>query len=367
MSNYATLNGVRISSVDVSFPYYGLWTADVLFPTDVLPAGLAKLLLGTRELSCFVVPTRAGSFAGGASARLVGGFGGWNTEVYPQGYNAPGGLLVSTVLRDLAAVCGETFAEYDETATIDTHFLRVGGLASEALEQAVGAAWYVRDDGKTTLLPRKNDPIATPYTITERHAATGKITVATENPEDWTPGRTFSNFVVKEPQTIGWTRMIAGNDGKIRVEVIAQSIVMTAGLKSLIRSETLSTRFHGIYEYSVKKSVPGYVDVSPLVSWLPAVDGVPFVPGPTAATTTAKAGATAYIVFLNGDPNKPRCLSVSEVEDTRIADGTDYVALASLVATQLASHTHTGVTTGIGISGPALLIGSVAATKTRAK
>lgn len=144
---------------------------------------------------------------------------------------------------------------------------------------------------------------------------------------------------------------------------------MWLAFRTLVRGELAELRFLGAYRYVVRGSSLGLVDVEPASQTLglPSLGRVPVLPGVMGEEVTATVGAQCVVVFLDGDPTLPRVLSVSGVDECRIAGGTGYVALASLVATQLSTHTHTGVTAGAGVTGPAVAIGSVAATKTKAE
>jgi hypothetical protein len=143
---------------------------------------------------------------------------------------------------------------------------------------------------------------------------------------------------------------------------------MWLAFRQLVRGELDELRFLGAYTYVVRGSVLGTVDAEPATTTLglPSLLRVRMLSGVTGDTAIATSGQECVIVFLDGDPTRPRVLSIAGVEEARIAGGTSLVALASLVASELATHTHTGVTAGAGVTGPAVAIGNVAATKVKA-
>ena len=137
---------------------------------------------------------------------------------------------------------------------------------------------------------------------------------------------------------------------------------MMRAFREVLRAELPEVRYLGLYEYVVTASSLGYVDARPAdpALHLPALSRVPLLPSVLAVSATATVGTTCAIAFLDGLRSRPVCLSITAVDDVRIAGGSGYVALASLVD----AHVHTGVTAGAGLTGPPST--SSAATKTRA-
>lgn len=132
--------------------------------------------------------------------------------------------------------------------------------------------------------------------------------------------------------------------------------------RDLVRAELAEVRYLGIYEYVITASSSGYIDARPADPGLhlPALSRVPLLPSVLAVAATGTVGSTCAIAFLDGSPGRPVCVSLSAVDDVRIAGGAGFVALASLVD----AHTHSGVTVGAGVTGPPVT--SSAASKTRA-
>ena len=102
--SFAHVNGIRLVSVSLGMPAYGLWMADVDGDLPGNLTGGVTLVVGNLSLVGSVY--RQGSFAGQAKARLVGGYGGWRQDVSAASYSNPAGVRLSTVLLDLAAEQG---------------------------------------------------------------------------------------------------------------------------------------------------------------------------------------------------------------------------------------------------------------------
>lgn len=213
---YASLAGRRLSRVAVSIPYYGAWTADVDTEEDVPDTGIVSLVLAGLTLRGTIV--ERGSFAGDRRSRVVAGGAGWRTTVQPRGYSQPAGVPVSLVLGDVATEVGETLADTPSDAW-RPHYARPRGAASCTLRELGGPLWWVRPDGRTTFAARDPSPIVSPITVVSRDPATRRVVVATEHPEDWTPGRAFSTITT--PQlSVYHARITSEDSGTMRVEVL---------------------------------------------------------------------------------------------------------------------------------------------------
>ena len=147
----ATLNGVTILRGRVTLRLVGAWDAEVWVEgTDTAAVtGAVVLELGGVPMRGWATP---GKDAGGrVSVRVVGGAGGLQTSVSPQGYvNA----TRRVVLADALAVGGEAISLLSD-ATLDAalpHWSRKAGTVAEAVRRAVehageGVHWRVLLDG----------------------------------------------------------------------------------------------------------------------------------------------------------------------------------------------------------------------------
>lgn len=215
---WGTFAGARVISTTVTIPWYGAWSADLVLAvvTTVPPSG--AFTLGDLALTGFV--QRTASFAGSRSARLVGGFGGWQKVVPAYGYSLPSGVMLSSVLRDVAAAVGEQVNVVNDAA-IGSFFVREGAPAARVLRQLAGATWWIDPSGVTQVGPRANTaPITSAFDVIGWSGARGRFEIASEHLSDWTPGRTFSSPVVTAPQTISTVTIRANNEGIVRLDVL---------------------------------------------------------------------------------------------------------------------------------------------------
>src|SRR5262249_37304926 len=100
-----TLNGISAIGARLTFPYRGVWCAEVeLSSFEVDSAAIqalatsgapAALVCGGATLTGRVDSTHSGTFSSKATIRLVGGRGGWSKVLSPQHFFGPGGTLLS--------------------------------------------------------------------------------------------------------------------------------------------------------------------------------------------------------------------------------------------------------------------------------
>lgn len=216
--SFATLGGHRASSATVSIPLYGIWTADVVLPVAPELSGILDLVIGSLTLRG--TPSRQADYGGDRLVRIVGGALGWQRDVSAKGYSNSSGVRLAMVLTDVAAEVGETVTGYDSEATVGDHYARMQGPASRVLREVGGSLWYVRTDGVTSLAARSDTPIVSAFQVTARDGAKGLTVVATENPEDWMPGRRFASVTTPDLQTISHVSLVASESGKLRAEVL---------------------------------------------------------------------------------------------------------------------------------------------------
>lgn len=186
-----TLNGANVTSAEVWIPHTGLWHALVHLDTAVAvpatPRGATLVLGGLTLVGTAVI---GATWHGAAAYRLVGGAGGWRWPVAARSYQADVGVRRSLVLADAAREVGESVTfEAGADGIIGTAFARRAAPAGRVLEQLAGV-WWCDAAGVTHVGPRPTGAVTSPFSVVRVAAENGCATVATERPEDFTPGRT---------------------------------------------------------------------------------------------------------------------------------------------------------------------------------
>lgn len=187
MSLYAELSGNRIVTGVLVMQFLGIPYADILLDKVADVQGAQTLTVGPIIMKCFTVT--AGTFSGSTRARVVGGVAGWRKPLPPKSYQHDLGVRKSTVIGDAARECGETVV-IDADGPIGRSFVRVAAPAARVLEQ-VNDPWWVRNDGVTQVGARPTDEIKSHFDVMSSQLAIGQLFVATDDVQDWTPGRRF--------------------------------------------------------------------------------------------------------------------------------------------------------------------------------
>lgn len=187
MSLFAELNGNRIVTGVLVFQFLGIPYADVLLDKVADISGPQTLTLGPLSVKCTAVTV--GAFTGSTRVRVVGGAAGWRKTIGPKSYQHDLGVKKSTVVGDAARECGETVV-VDADGSVGQAFVRQQSPAARVLEQ-VGDPWWVRPDGVTEVGVRASDEIKSHFDVVSAQLAIGQLFVATDDVQDWMPGRKF--------------------------------------------------------------------------------------------------------------------------------------------------------------------------------
>ena len=292
-------------------PRVGAWTADLQLAGAQAVSGAVPVVIGNLTLLGTVV--RSTQYGGQTRARLVGGYGGWRMSVSEQGYG--GGVLLSHVLSDVAAACGEQVAP--TTGLVGSAWTRLQGPASDTLWQLLGQGllpgWYVAPNGVTVPSTWPATTINTPFTVTDQAPDEGRCTIATEDYASWLPGASFTS-----PLTVG-TLVNAGvtytfdNAGDFRLDVLTGTTDRLLGpLRAFVDSRVAPTRFYGRYAYTVTAATTSAVDGTPVDAsvGIPDLKGVPLT-GDSISSYLPTPGSTCHVQFVDGQPDNPVCVWTS--------------------------------------------------------
>lgn len=152
--------------------------------------------------------------------------------------------------------------------------------------------------------------------------------------------------------------------------------------------DSIILRVTGRYEYAipyaytvVAQNADGTLELNPdRTDLVPGLSGVPIRYSHPGESVLVPSGVRCFVMFANADPAKPFVLGfeAGSITQIKLGNATDFVALSTLVLTQLqaiqlwaTTHVHPGVTAGGAVTGPTgtplAPPGSVAATKVMAE
>lgn len=213
---YLSVNGLSFVRGELTIPAWGIWHADLyLASSTTLPMGSAATVQ-IADLTATGTVVRSLSWTGQRGVRIVGGKAGWRRTVSAKQYANPQGLTAGTVITDTAKTVGETVTVTADRA-LGFAWTRANVPASDVLQAIAPAAWYVRLDGVTVVGPRDEGSVLQSFTAVKLDQAADILTVATENPAEWLPGKSYAS-----PQVQGTIQRVRHMiDGmKLRTEVV---------------------------------------------------------------------------------------------------------------------------------------------------
>ena len=352
----AQLNGVASQFTRLTLPYYGRWHADVRLMGGSSDLGGAQALtVAGVTYNCAVF--RARDEAGTLSARLVGGTGGLANTVPAKAYQSSAGILLSVVLSDLMADCGEKITLDGGDKTIGNAYVRMEMPAARVLNDLLGTdGWWMDPAGTIHTGPRDLSPIGTEYMATRWRGASGVYVIVPNVPADWTPGRTFSNTSV------------SGTVSRVEHDISAKELKTTVmvgeqgtdrlkdPLDSVIEEAQAALLYYLTWPYTVNT-----VDAGPPVtmqllsndSRAPNLQRVVLWPGPSGAWSTPPVGATVRVRFVAADPTQPEVYGLDPANpptSVTIAGGGPAVG-------------RVGDAVALDSPGPAEILGSVSGTE----
>ena len=227
---YATLNNFGIAYLYLVIPARGIWTADVVLLGSVNPAELAGAVTLRIGDSFVLMGTvfRAGDFTGSAGYRVVGGAAGWMKLLPQRPYHSPAGLKLSAVLRDTASAVGER-VNVQQDQSVGLYYLRAENAPASRVLNALAPSWWMGFDGTTQVGNRAQTLITSQFEVLPANQGTslllGRVKVATDQPQDWVPGRQFVSPTISLKTISDVVHRLDG--GKLRTQVwtTSQSVV----------------------------------------------------------------------------------------------------------------------------------------------
>lgn len=325
----ATLNGVIVTACRVQIPAYGLWWADVEADTPTAISGAVTLVVDDLVLKGTIV-------SGGAREarfryRIVGGAGGWGRSVTAKSYTNDAGVKLGTVLRDVAAECGESLGTV-ATSTVGTSYVRSVAPAARVLDELATRAWYVDEAGVTQIGRRATTTWAGQATRITDDAARGFLELA---PAAASLSTLLPGAVVDGVEAVDVEHEIDGATGKLRSTIWGRGIADTSRLpeafRRIVEAFTATHKYYAPWEYRVVLRSSERLDLQAtrVSSGMPDLRAVRIRQGSGGVRVHPALGSLCLVSFVNGDPSRPVVTSYDD------QDG------AGAVATELALQAGT--------------------------
>lgn len=302
--------------MNLHVPSRGAWFSDIDCEDDtgtLNPGDLCSVTMPGAALQCRAMPSFTGTRALQRKLRVQAGNGGWGSLIASAAYHNDAGIKAASVVRELAAVVGETLGSVGvERAILGVDYLRRAGVASRALEEIIGAVpWYVDYAGVTQIGARVSAQApADSYEVLEYNPRTHVALIALD---------TLSVGVGSAISTrLDTVETIQSFDLELNGKTLRMhaycgpSLDSTTQLESLIRrivERITDQRFLGPYRYRVvSMAVDGRVNLQAVNKRAGAPDAllVEQWPGVAGAHAELTPGATVIVEFADGgDPTQP--------------------------------------------------------------
>lgn len=384
MATGATLEGHRATRARVQIPKWGCWYADVDLDGEHTLSGSVSLVIADLTLRGTILS--GGATKGRSQYRIVAGAGGWGQTVARKSYVNDLGAKHSTVLGDAARDAGETLGTISSTDRVGPGWVRVEGPASAVLELVAPRGWYVDEAGVTQIGARTGSAVSANIPRTKPvDLARGVVVLAPEKIATILPGVTVDGLTAVDVQ-----HEISAKGGlRTTIYGARESGGSSRGLEAFAKLLDVidpDRNFRGVTEYRVVLRQSKRYDLQPVrrSSGMPDLARVFVRPGVAGCDADVALGSVVLVGFVNSDPSRPYIAGFEDADGEafvpdvlRLCGGDNFVALANLVAdelsdiaTALSTHTHAGVTAGLGVTGvpavPPYTAGSVAASKVKA-
>lgn len=317
----ADLSGVPIVRGQIEQPYSGLWHADLVLAQTTDIAGPQTLNFAGVPWTCSYV--REIDFAGERGVRVVAGFAGWRTSVPAKQY---GGGAVSTpaVMTDVANACGEPVPVLDPSVptSLGQAWDRQAAPASQVLNQILGPNWWADKTG-TIQTSARIGAVSSAFAALSVKGASGIYEIATDFPNDWQPGVSFSGPTVagtvsrvthiitpSKLRTVVMVNSFASDEPPLDNDRFRDAVVGVLGSMGTATEMVLAQAVFLKWEYVVVSATPG---PPVLISGQPVNLSCPFGPlanitlwpGPSGSYAVPTPGSKILVEFHEGSPSKP--------------------------------------------------------------
>lgn len=342
-----TLAGKLVTSLSLTIPRVGLWSADVEVDDDTLLSGAVDLVVEGRtwrgHVYCGAVELGRGRYRLSAAPALLGVLG-------PQAWRD---TTLLEVLRETALAAGLTLApDLGDLSALVTHWHRraaPGTHTVAAVAEAAGLSWRCLADGTLWCGLDAWDLQVLLVELLDASPSVGRYELAGTAALDILPGRTVAIDdhgdvrvgLVEHRQQGAALRTVVHSE---RAEDVgAGAGRLRAALAALVRAETRRVDYHALYPASVlsQDGAGGPLDLRPDTEALPPPQAVP-LRGVLGVKLTIPAGTRVLLGYEGGDPSKPYATLGPFAEVSRFAvngastraarEGDDVTAGAELAA-----------------------------------
>lgn len=400
MTAIVHIDGNPATRAIVHVPARGVWWADVDLEGDPEIVGRVTLVLGELELSGTVLEQQSGVHGLQRRVRIVGGAGGWATQLTAKAYHSDAGVQVRAVVEDAAREAGEELGTVSPaSARLGADYVRQAGPASRVLEDVIGGVpWWVDYEGRTQIGERStSEADVEAYEVLEHDPRARLVTLAVDDLRSIGIGSIVTSRL-EEPQTVRELEIVV--DDVVRVKAWCGGDGSPLGrltrlIESLVARST-DGKIFGCWRYRVSQMSGDRVELQAVraAAGLPDILPISMWPGLAGVHAELAQGAEVLVEFVEGDRtmpiitgfvgkggpgHTPQNTTIDITSTLKLGAGaSQFVALANLVKARLDTiqarfdaHVHpVPAPVSANTTAPTVLIGAlgdVAATKVKAQ
>jgi len=344
----AANDGANVRRARVQIPAWGRWWADVDVQSALVLERGDAVTLTIDDITLVGTVVDGGAAFGRAAYRVVAGTGGWSTAVPATAYRDDVGVAVASIVRDVATLVGETVGTLP-TTRLATHYARSAGPASRVLHDVAPRGWYVDFAGVTQIGARETTVYAGRAARVAVMPGVAYVDLATDVLADIVPGVVVDGA---EPAT----------DVEYRLDERRTMARVYAGPRTSREHDAMRRIFDAVdplrayraaYEYRVVSLAGHTLNLQPVRSsaGMPDLERVP-VRLSAGVRADALLGSLVTVLFLDGDPSRPRAFTGDDADapgwapdaiDVDVAAGGDVTIGAHAATTALGPSPRLGV------------------------
>jgi hypothetical protein len=300
----ASIASFPVNSCELDVPNRGTWLARVTLTDAQGPVEGDVVTLALGPLSLVGTVISAGQHGGVATARVVGGHGGWRQAPTGLSFQNDANLSKKELASALASAVGETISSSNDTIGVNWSF---DPLASAGSNLDLLGDWYMREDG-VTVLGTRPDLAEFVATVSEYEGLEGRASCQIEEyqADRFLPGALISAASLDNSIRVKHARFLySPNKFTVEVSSVDQSP------NRLAEHAARKARFFGTYLYRIVEQIADRLELQAVdpIRGLPSQPLVAKSHGIPGVESTCIGSGEVLVVFANGDPAKPRVLA----------------------------------------------------------
>lgn len=317
----STLGTSTVHSLELRYPPFGDWRADLVLEAGEAPAVGSRTVLTVGDLVLQCTVLRSGLDAPDRPHVVVSGAPGWARLIArPLSYQSDAGVRLSTVLQDLSEAAGQEVEQptdgpvgehYEVIAARDGDPARYRDALDELAEEGLLEPWRVDPDGVTRFGARAGTEVTARATVLRKGAGVGRAVYGIDAPLAFLPGNTISGVPIS-------FLVVTETNGRLEAEIYTEPPSAAPSIKASVQRMVWRYLQDFVRTYVVAEVLnDGRVHLFPPAD-SPHLPEMKFVPVWTIGgiRTVPPAGSEVLVVFRDRRRTRPVVIAFAPVRPT---------------------------------------------------